>query len=103
MGLQMPFVKDDRRLSEMGLKMPSKEYDGESSEVGLKMPSKIDADFIRILFVGILVPAIRGGVCWGMFFRGIESRSFGCPLFYWGVISTKETEVNCYLVKIQDS
>ena len=42
----------------MGFKMPSKEYDGESSEMDLKMPSKIDADFIRSLFMGILVPAV---------------------------------------------
>ena len=54
----MPFGKDDRRLSEMGLKMPSKEYNGVSSEIGLKMPSKIDTDFIRILFVGIPIPAV---------------------------------------------
>ena len=86
MGLQMPFVKDDRRLSEMGLKMPYEEYDGESSEMGLKMPSKIDADFIRSLFVGIHVPVVQGGVRWGMFFRGIKSRIFGCLLLYWGVI-----------------
>ena len=39
MGLQMPFEKADRRMSEMGLKMPSREYDGESLEMGLKMPS----------------------------------------------------------------
>ena len=78
----MPLEKDDKILSEMGLKMPSKEYDGESSKMGLKMPSKVDADFIRSLFVGIHVPAVRGGVRWGMFFRGIESRSFVCPLLY---------------------
>ena len=83
----MPFGKDDRRLSEMGLNMPSKEYEGESSEMGLKMPSKIDVDFVRSLFVGILIPAVQEGVCWGIVFRGIESRSFGCPLLYWGVIS----------------
>ena len=40
--LQMPFGEDDR----------------ESSEMGLKMPSKVDADFIRGLFVGIHVPAV---------------------------------------------
>ena len=54
----MPFGKDDRRLSKMGLKMPSTEHDGESSEMGLEMPSKVDANFIRSLFVGILVPAV---------------------------------------------
>ena len=58
MGLQISFGKDDGRVSDMGLKMPSREYDGESSEMGLKMPSKIDADFVRSLFVGILVPAV---------------------------------------------
>ena len=58
MGLQTPFGKDDRRLSNMGLKMPSKEYVGESSEMGLNMPSKVDADFIRSLFMGISVPAV---------------------------------------------
>ena len=73
--------------SEIGLKMPSKEYDGESSEMGLEMPPKVDADFIRSIFVGIHVSAVRGGVRWGTFFRVIESRSFGCPLLYWGVIS----------------
>ena len=67
----------------MGLKIPSKEYDGESSEMGLKMPSKIDADFKRSLFMGIPIPTVRGGVRWGIFFRGIVSRSFGCPLLYW--------------------
>ena len=55
-----------RRLSEMGLNIPSKEYDGESSWMDLKMPSKIDVNFIRILFAGIPVPAVRGGVHWGM-------------------------------------
>ena len=42
----------------MGLKIPSKEYDRESSEMGLEMPSKVDDDFIRILFVGISIPAV---------------------------------------------
>ena len=51
----------------MGLNMPSKEYDRESSEMGLKMPSKIDADFIRSLFMGIHVPTVRRGVHWGIF------------------------------------
>ena len=83
----MPFGKYDRILLEMGLKMPSKDYDGESSEMGLKIPSQVDVDFIRSLFMGIPVPDVWGGVCWGMFFRGIESRSFSCPLLYWGVIS----------------
>ena len=67
MGLQMPFGKHDRKLSELGLKMPSKEYDGDSLEMGLKMPSKIDTDFVRSLFVGIPIPAVRGGVHWGIF------------------------------------
>ena len=67
----MPLGKDDRRLSEMGLKIPCKEYDGESSNMGLKMPSKIDADFVRSLFMGIPVLVVRGGVRWRMFFRGI--------------------------------
>ena len=38
----MPFEKDDGRLLEMGL----------------EMLSKVDADFIRSLFVGIHVPAV---------------------------------------------
>ena len=54
----MPFGKDDRRLSEMGLKIPSKGYDGESSEMAFKMPSKVDAYFIRSLFVGIIIPLV---------------------------------------------
>ena len=54
----MPFGKDDIRHSEMGLNMPSTEHDGESSKMGLEMPSKVDADFIRNLFVGIPVPAV---------------------------------------------
>ena len=58
MGLQMSFREYDRELSEMGLKMPSKEYDGESLNMGLEIPSKVDVDFIRSLFVGILVPAV---------------------------------------------
>ena len=84
--MKIPFGEDDGRVSEMGLKMPSREYDGESSEMDLKMTSQVDDDFIRSLFVGIPVPAVRGGVRWGIFFRGIKSRSFGCPLHYWGVI-----------------
>ena len=55
MGLQIPFGKDDRGLSEIGLKMPSNEE--ESSEMGLKMSSRIDVDFMRDSFVGIPVPA----------------------------------------------
>ena len=82
MGLQIPFGEDDRESSEMRLKMPSKEYDGESSEMGLKMPSKehdresskmglkmpskVDVDFIKSLFVGILVPVVCEGVHWGV-------------------------------------
>ena len=58
MGLQMPFGEDNIKSSEMGLKMPSKEYDGESSKMGLKIPSKVNPDFIRSLFVGILVPVV---------------------------------------------
>ena len=83
----MPFGKDEKILSEMGLNMPSKEYDGESSKMGLKMPSKIDADLVRSLFVGILVPAVQVGVCWGMlvFVLEVEFRSFICPLLYFGI------------------
>ena len=62
----MPFGKDDWKSPDMGLKTPSREYDGESSEMGLKMPSKVDVNFIRGLFVGILVPDICGGLSWGM-------------------------------------
>ena len=58
MGLQMPYGEDEKKLSEMGLKMPFKGYDRELSEMGLKMPSKIDANFVRILFVGIPVPVV---------------------------------------------
>ena len=58
MGLQIPFGKDDRRLSEMGLKMPSTKHDGESSKMGLEMPSKVDFDFIRTLFVGFPAPVV---------------------------------------------
>ena len=42
----------------MVLNTPSKEYDGDSLEMGLKMPSIVDVDFIRDLFVGILVPVV---------------------------------------------
>ena len=58
MGLEFPFGKYDRRLSEMGLRMPSRENDGESSDMGLKMPSRVDADFIRGLFMGIPIPVV---------------------------------------------
>ena len=54
----MPYGEDEKKLSEMGLKMPFKGYDRELSEMGLKMPSKIDANFIRSLFVGIPVPTV---------------------------------------------
>ena len=50
MGLQMPFGEDDRGLPEMGV----------------KMPSKVDADFLRGLLVGIIVPAVLGGLRCGM-------------------------------------
>ena len=59
MGLQIPFGKDDGRMSEMGLKIPSKEYDRDFSEMGLEMPSKVDANFIRSLFMGIPVPVVE--------------------------------------------
>ena len=48
-------------MSGIGLQMPFGEDNREFSGMGLKMPSKIDDDFIRILFVGVLAPAFRGG------------------------------------------
>ena len=54
----MPFGGDGRESSEMSLKMPSKEYDGEFSEMGLEMLTKVNADFIRSLFVGIPAPVV---------------------------------------------
>ena len=34
--------------------------------MGLKMSSKVDADFLRGLFMGIPIPVVRGGLHWGM-------------------------------------
>ena len=53
-------------MAGMGLQMSFGEDDRESSEMGLKMPSKLDADFIRGLFVGIPVPVVCEGVHWGV-------------------------------------
>ena len=75
----------------MGLKMPSKKYDGESSEDGLKMPSKVDADFIRGLFVDPCSCCLRRSLLEDMVFCcslalgklwGIESRNFSCHRLY---------------------
>ena len=43
----MPFGKDGRR----------------SSEMGLTMPSKVNVDFLRGLFMGILVPVVKEDFC----------------------------------------
>ena len=45
-------------MSGMGLNMSFGEDDRGSPEMGLKMPSKVDADFIRGLFIGISVPVV---------------------------------------------
>ena len=42
----------------MGLQIPFVEEDKETSEIGLKMPSRVDADFMRGLFMGIPIPVV---------------------------------------------
>ena len=54
---------------------------------GIKYAIQKTVDFMIYSFMGIPIPAVWGRFRWGMFFRGIKSKSFSCPLLYWGVIS----------------